>query len=157
MSTRFYDDQCRIEKQLEMSTYMGRYQLDKPGQGVNLPYMEDCQIRLQSWGANLCENVVDIENTLRGASKPLTKDGFTMNSIIPKLDTSSYPKKQPIVDESRASHPAWSYRDIDMKTMRWEEPWLNPQDWKLLVGLSNTNIGTRLGEKDMYNYNISNN
>ena len=45
--TRFHDDPARIAKQLEIETFAGRYQLDRPGPGVNLPYYEDTHHRLQ--------------------------------------------------------------------------------------------------------------
>ena len=34
--TRFHDDPYRIKKQLEETTYTGRYMLNTPGQGVDL-------------------------------------------------------------------------------------------------------------------------
>ena len=46
--TRFHDDPARIKYGLEISTYSGRYSLDTPGPGVNLPYLEDTQIRMQT-------------------------------------------------------------------------------------------------------------
>ena len=39
--TRFHDDPHRIQKQLEESTYIGRYTLNTPAQGMNLPFNED--------------------------------------------------------------------------------------------------------------------
>ena len=51
--TRFRDDPHRIQKQLEESTYVGRYTLNTPGQGMDLPFNEDPHIRLQKWGAKL--------------------------------------------------------------------------------------------------------
>lgn len=155
MCTRFHDDASRIQKALEMSTYTGRYQLDTPGPGVMLPYIDDAQIRLQSWGANLCDNVLDIENSLRGTAKYKTKDGFVNPIPVPKYDKEAYPKQNAIVDDSRMSHPAWSYRDVDMKYSRWEEPWLNPQNWNVLKPLAETNIGSRMHEKDIFSSNMN--
>ena len=48
--TRFYDDPLRISKRLEESTFAGRYQLDMPGPGVDMPFEEDPHARLQKWG-----------------------------------------------------------------------------------------------------------
>jgi hypothetical protein len=58
----------------------------------------------------------------------------------------SYGHYQPFVEESRATHPAWMYRENDRE--RWEEPWINPQ-----YGLEkpfHENIPTRILEKDNY-------
>ena len=72
--TRFHDDPYRIQKQLEESTHTGRYQLDTPGQGINLPFMEDPHIRLQKWGSNLRTNTTAIESDLRGLTRKLNND-----------------------------------------------------------------------------------
>ena len=66
--TRFHDDDVRIEKQLEQQTYVGRYQLDVPGQGVNMPFQDDAQLRMQRWGANRHKNPVNLESDLYGLS-----------------------------------------------------------------------------------------
>ena len=47
--TRFHDDKYRIKKQVEESIYAGDYFINAPGPCVDLPYMEDPQIRLQKW------------------------------------------------------------------------------------------------------------
>ena len=39
--TRFHDDPARISKRLEESTFTGRYQLDRPGPGVDMPFYEE--------------------------------------------------------------------------------------------------------------------
>ena len=53
---------------------------------------------------------------------------------------------KPTVDESRASCPAWQFRDI--QNDRWEFPILNPQHG-LEKGFNN-NIQTRILEKDNF-------
>ena len=58
--TRFHDDPNRIKKQIDESSFAGRYMLNTPGQGMNLPFSEDPQIRLQKWGANLQTNTVNL-------------------------------------------------------------------------------------------------
>mgnify|MGYP005660732585 FL=1 len=50
--TRFHDDPCRIKKQLQESTDIGRWILNVPGQGSKPDYMNDPHIRLQKWGGN---------------------------------------------------------------------------------------------------------
>jgi len=145
--TRFHDDPARIKYSLEISTYSGRYALDTPGPGVNLPYLEDSQIRMQKWGANLMTNPINIESDLRGLTRKLNRDNIELNNYKnTAVETSQkiYEKKQPYVDESRASHPAWMYRDLEQT--RWEVPFINP-----LVNVEkkfHDNIQTRILEKD---------
>jgi hypothetical protein len=147
--TRFHDDPYRIKKQIEESSGPSRYILNKPGQGVNLPFMEDPQMRLQGWGANLRTNTVNLESDLFGMTRLLNRDLVTVNDYKSNsVNTSvvSYPVAEPFVQESRASHPAWMYKDLEQP--RWEAPYLNP-----LNGLEkgfNENIQTRILEKDYY-------
>jgi len=147
--TRFHDDPARIKYGLEISTYSGRYALDTPGPGVNLPYLEDSQIRMEKWGANLMTNPVNIESDLRGLTRHLNRDNIELNNYVNRaVETSrkTYEKIQPFVDESRASHPAWMYRDLEQT--RWEVPFINP-----LVNVEkkfHDNIQTRILEKDYY-------
>lgn len=150
--TRFHDDPARIQKQLQESTFAGRYQLNTPGQGTNLPFLEDPNIRLQKWGANLRDNTIQFESELFGLTRPLNRDLVDLNShsrnqtqmmIHP---SSYYSKETPFVEESRASHPAWTYRDLEQS--KWETPFLNP-----LAHLEkpfHENIQTRILEKDFF-------
>lgn len=147
--TRFHDDPYRIKKQLEESSFAGRYQLNVPGPGVDLPFMEDPQIRLQRWGANLRTNTVNLESDLFGINRPLNRDLEEINCYkkhAAHADQVTYRVTKPIVDESRATHPAWMYRDIDYN--RWESPHLNPQNG--LEKPFNENIQTRILEKDNF-------
>jgi hypothetical protein len=147
--TRFHDDSARIKYGLEISTYSGRYALDTPGPGVNLPYLEDTQIRVQKWGANLMTNPINIESDLRGLTRQLNRDHPELNNYKnteAQTSKNSYEKVDPFVDESRASHPAWVYRDLEQN--HWEVPFLNP-----LANIEkkfHSNIQTRLLEKDYY-------
>ena len=72
--TRFYYDPCRTKKQLQQSTDPGRYMLNVPGNGSNPCYIEDPQIIIQKWGANLRTNTINLESDLRGVNKPLSRD-----------------------------------------------------------------------------------
>ena len=47
--TRFHDDPNRIKKQVEESITGCNYMLNTPGQGIDLPFFEDPQLRLQKW------------------------------------------------------------------------------------------------------------
>jgi hypothetical protein len=151
--TRFHDDPARIKKQLEESTFTGRYFLDTPGNGMDLPFFEDPQLRLQGWGANFRDNTVNLESDLFGLTRPMNRDLVDVNDYkIHSVATShpSYRSSQPFVEESRASHPAWMFRDLEHS--RWETPLLNP-----LNGLEkgfHENIQTRILEKDLFTPSI---
>ena len=147
--TRFHDDPARIKKQLEESTFAGRYALNMPGPGDNLPFFEDPHIRLQQWGANMMTNAINLESDLRGMTRKLNRDNISGNDY--KLSASGgqhnfYSVSESFVDETRASHPAWMYRDLEQK--RWEEPFLNPQ--ANIEKKFNDNIQTRILEKDYF-------
>jgi hypothetical protein len=58
----------------------------------------------------------------------------------------SFPTADPFVNESRATHPAFLYRTVEMN--RWETPIHNPQT-NLEKGF-HENIQTRILEKDNY-------
>ena len=146
--TRFHDDDLRIEKQLEEMTFAGRYQLDVPGPGVSMPFQDDAQLRMQKWGANLRTNTINLESDLMGLTRPLTRDDVNKNNYVGKVESSEmkYPTEQPFVQESRASHPAWMYKDLEHPI--WEEPIVNPQAH--LEKPFHDNIQTRILEKDYY-------
>ena len=146
--TRFHDDKHRIKKQVEESIYAGDYMINAPGPGVDLPFMEDSQIRLQKWGANLRTNTVNLENDLKGLTRTLNRDELTheyTRTAVPSR-TVQYKHENPFIDESRASHPAWVLRDLEQN--RWEHPLLNPQD-KLTLNMP-TQLQSRILEKDFY-------
>jgi len=125
--TRFRDDPARVHKTLEQMTFAGRYMLDTPGPGINAPYMADPQIRSQRWAANMWTDTANLESELFGLGAPLSHD-YDKTYETRKLTNGykvSYPTSEVHVDESRASHPAFMYRDLEQT--RWEAPILNPQ------------------------------
>ena len=147
--TRFHDDPNRIKKQLEESSYQGRYYLNTPGQGMDLPFMEDAHFRLQKWGANLHTNTVNLESDLYGLTRVYNRDLPDKNNYkkhLTQSNANNYRKQAPITEESRASHPAWTYKDLEHS--RWETPILNPQND--LEKKFNDNIQTRIVEKDSF-------
>lgn len=147
--TRFHDDPARIQKQLAESTFLGRYQLDTPGQGVDLPFSEDPQLRLQKWGANLRTNRVNLESDFRGMTRKLNRDYTDKNNYLDndvRSERVDYRQSDPFIEESRASHPAWTYRDLEQT--RWETPFLNPQ--ANLEKKFQDNVQTRILEKDYF-------
>jgi hypothetical protein len=150
MFTSVRNDPIRLEKQVESSSFPGRYALEMPGPGLDLPFMEDTQVRLQSWGANRGRDMVNLESDLIGLTRTLTRDDIEKNnykkSEVPSQPVSCFRIQEPFVLETRASHPAWTYRSLEQN--RWEEPLLNPQA-NLDIPFYN-NIQTRILEKDHY-------
>ena len=112
-STRFNHDSARINKQLQESTGLIRYQLDAPGPGIDTPYFEDPQIRIQKWGANLGNNTTDLESDLRGINRKLSRDNVEYQSMTPSSYTKPYDTQPTFVDETRATLPAWTLRDLE--------------------------------------------
>jgi hypothetical protein len=149
--TRYHDDPYRIKAQAQDSSFSGRYNLDVPGPGINLPFFEDPQLRLQKWGANLQTNTIGLENDLFGLTKKLNCDSLGNNYKNVAVPTSkmSYPVANPTVEESRATNPAWMYRDLEHP--RWETPWINPQ--ANFEKRFHDNIQTRILEKDFFKGN----
>lgn len=149
--TRFHDDPARIQKQLEESTYTGRYFLNTPGQGVLMPFEEDVYVRCQGWGANLTTNTVNLESDFRGLTRKANRDLPAVNEHL-KQSVEAYPLQyasaQPRTDQSRASCPAFQFRDMDMAYNRFEYPFLNPQD--RIEYEFPTQLQTRILEKDTH-------
>jgi hypothetical protein len=145
--TSFRNDPARIKKEMEISTFQGRYQLSAPGPGIDMPFQEDPQIRLQSFGANLMTNTIAIENELMGRNKILTRDIQEYKKNITTSNLIKYKSESPFILESRSSLPAWSFRGLDQKYQRFEKPWINPQ--ANIEKEFNDNIQTRLLEKDI--------
>ena len=146
--TRFHDDPCRIKKQLQESTGAGRYILNKPGWGENPCFMDDPYIRMQQWGANLQTNTINLESDLMGLTRKLTKDCDTNNYSKSAVKTQpiQYPSCNPFTEQSRATNPAWWYRDLEQNNF--EYPPLNPQVNVCIPFQSNLN--TRILEKDYF-------
>ncbi len=143
--TRFKDDPARVNKYLEETTSIGKYQLNTPGNGLNNPYIDDTHIILQKWGANLQSNSLLVENELRNLNRPLSRD---LNAYQP-VDSQSYqfPVKNFDIDESRASIPAWTFRDKDIDRF---DPLNKTQNNKSMNIPFQNNLQTRILEKDFY-------
>jgi len=149
MFTRFHDDEARIQQQMRAQTFAGRYAITMPGPGVNLPFQEDPQLRLQKWGANLHTETVNVESDLIGLTRSLTRDALTFTSVQSQLPV--YSVAAPRVEESRASVPAWQFKELEQP--RWETPWTNPQAH--LEKSFPDNLPTRLLEKDYFRPELS--
>lgn len=151
--TRFNYDDCRTKKRLQESTGPGRYMLNMPGNGPTPSYFEDPHIRLTKWGANLLDTSnhlpVDIASDLDGRTRRYQK--YCNNSEFPNSGVTPvkklvFPTVKAYTDESRASHPAWMYRDLPQT--RWEYPLLNPQE-NTCIPFHN-NISSRILEKNNF-------
>jgi len=147
--TRFHDDPCRIKKQLQESTDQGRYILNVPGNGEKPYYMDDPYLRLQRWGGNLMTNTINVENDLKGLTRPINRDCSVENDYkkhTAKSSSIEYPKMGTITDQSRATHPAWMSRDLEQ--VNWSILQLNPQE-NTCIPFQN-NLNTRIIEKDKF-------
>lgn len=148
--TRFYYDDCRTKKQLQQSTDPGRWVLNVPGNGSNPCYIEDPQIIIQKWGANLRTNTINLESDLMGVNRQLSKDCLGKNEYthynVPNQQI-EYPNcGQQFTEQSRATNPAWWYRDIEQ--VDWQFPPLNPQV-NVCLPFQN-NLSSRILEKDYF-------
>jgi hypothetical protein len=155
--TRFHDDPLRIQKQIDESTFSGRYMLNRPGQGIHMPFQDDTQLRLQGWGANITTDIIPLESDFRGLTRHLNRDNIDLNQYDKKAVSTlplKYGKADPFIDESRASHPAWMYRDLEQP--RWELPFINPQAPVHTEIQFPNNIQTRILEKDYFHPQVPN-
>ena len=152
--TRFNYDPCRTMKRLQESTGPGRYILNEPGWGSRPCFFEDPQMRINGWGANLrsvpWSTAIDIDSDLLGITRKITK--YCSGKEYPYAGTVrsnkiEYPScKGPVTHQSRVTHPAWLYRDLD-QTRRYPL-FLNPQE-NTCIPFHN-NLNTRLLESDSF-------
>lgn len=148
--TRFFYDPCRTKKQLQQATDPGRWILNVPGNGDKPCYIEDPQIIIQKWGANLRTNTINLESELLGVNRQLGrdclgKDNYKNYNVENKAI--QYPNCNKLyTDQSRSTNPAWWYRDLEQ--VDWYYPPLNPQENTCLP--FHNNLSTRILEKDYY-------
>jgi hypothetical protein len=148
--SRYNNDRGRIEKQNAILTHPGRYALDAPGPGDQMAFNADPHIRIQKWGANFRDNMMDINSDLRGMTRPLTRDIPEVNdykqwSVKPSVaftpEETNY-----VTDDSRSTHPAWTYREAEIN--RFEPTLLNPLDQ--LEKPFHYDLNTRILERDNF-------
>ena len=152
--TSFKYDPARVKDRLNRATAKGRYYLNVPGPLNSSCYMEDPQVRLQKWGANLKSVVnggpIDIDSDLTGRRRKLTKycskEQYKGHNQL-NIQDIQYPVcNQAVTDQTRATHPAWMYRALPQNR---EYPlFLNPQE-NVCMQFHN-NLNTRLLERDNF-------
>jgi hypothetical protein len=151
--TRFHDDPARIRKTLEESTFAQKYYLNTPGNGVDMPFQKDPQMRLQGWGANLHSNAINLESDFRGLSRKLNHDLISQNNHKQyRAETIglNYDNAAPFIDETRATHPAWMFRDLEQT--RWNYSFHNVQGKTEIPFINNES--TRILEKKNHVRNV---
>jgi hypothetical protein len=146
--TRFHDDEARIRIQLQQQTDQERWYLDVPGSGDKPCFMLDPYIIPQKWGGNLWTHSIDIQSSLLGIDKQLSRD--CVNQAPFKRQTAyASPIDYPICDtltteQSRAIMPAWTARDLPQN-----HAYILPNNPQLHTEMSFQNYtSTRILEKD---------
>jgi hypothetical protein len=147
--TRFHDDPCRIAKQVEESSNIGKYALNVPGNGLNPYYMEDPYVRLQKWGGNLRTNTIEIENSLKGLNRKLNRDCLkedNYKNYTPNTNKINYPNYGMFTEQPRAIMPAWTIRGQEQN--HFDYLLNNPQN-NVEIPFVN-NVYSRITEKDNF-------
>ena len=146
--TRFRNDPCQIQKDLQQSTDVGRWILNVPGNGDKPCYFSDPHIRIQTWGGNLMTNSINLESELKGVGRNLvTRDCMSNLPMSTKNSTKiNYPTCNMFTEESRSVMPAWTARDLEQ--VDWYILPLNPQE-NTCIPFHN-NISTRILQKDHF-------
>jgi hypothetical protein len=156
--TRAYDDKDRVNMFLEQDVNNLKYMVNVPGNGTTPSYIVDPQIRLQKFGANISENMVDINSGLKGMNKTLSRDGFQQNNGRAGNSepfNNDYMKynfptiSSAITDQPRATEPAWALRGLEQNN--WDYLHSNPQNNTERMFENNTS--SRILEKDNYDNN----
>lgn len=151
--TRTFDDEERLQIRLQQSIEQGMYMNNVPGNGTHPFYVEDPQIRMQSWGANLMTHSIDLESELRCINRPINHDEpnhFQYTNATFRTTASQpiqYPSTRKLTtDQSRVTHPAWTY--LDREQVLWSHLPLDPQENTCIP--FEYNLSTRILEKDYF-------
>ena len=150
---------CRKIKKNQQTTGPGRYILDVPGNGTHPYYIEDPQIRIQKWGANLYTDCVNLESELLGINKIIARPTVTKyhTRLVEVEDNKkvnlsscqpiSYPSSKDLTTkQSRAVLPAWLFRELPQNDFYFLP--LNPQENTCFP--FQVNLSTRILEKDNF-------
>lgn len=149
--TRIHDEPCRIKKELQQMTDIGRYMINQPGPGAEVGFAEDPHIRLQGWGANLRTNTINTESDLRGLTRSLTKDSVLLNQYD-KMRTSNQSLRYGTItastEESRSIMPPWTTKDAEIR--RWDFLHKDPQQH---IKSTKRSTSTRIQNKEIFGKN----
>lgn len=148
-STRFSFDECRIKKQLQESTGLGKYMLNVPGPGSTLTYFDDPHIRMQNWGGNLRTNFFDLETELRRPSNNFRDCTNINEDKVVSITKDTNEDNNEITSQSRTTHPVWEFREKTVNNF--DYLFMNPQE-NVCFPFQN-NISTRIKQKDDFLFN----
>jgi hypothetical protein len=140
---------ARVQKEMDISTFTGKYMLNVPGPGIDSGFQMDPFMRLQGWGANLRTNTTNLESDLRGMTRRTNKDCVGVNNYKKHAALTSkqyYGSCRPYTEQSRAITPAWEVRETEQS--HWMYLPLNPQEHVCMP--FHNNICSRILEKDYY-------
>ena len=147
--TRFHDDPARVAKQLQQQTDQGRWAIDVPGNGDKPCFQLDPQIIPQKWGGNLWTKSIDIQSSLLGIDRPLTRD--CLSSKYEQKVKGASPIVYPVCDsltteQSRTIMPAWTARDLPQN-----HAYILPENPQANTEMHfRNNVSTRVLEKDNF-------
>jgi hypothetical protein len=144
-STRISNDKLRIYKNLQQSTDVGKHVLNVPGNGLDIPFINDPHVRMQLWGANHANDIITIENSLKGIDRQLSRDCSEYTK--PSTKTMKYSNNSFNIMNSFISQPAWELRDKEsLRELGYPE---NKNEHHIFIPFNN-NLGTRMFEKDIF-------
>jgi len=151
--TRFHDDPARVAKQLQQQTDQGRWAIDVPGNGDKPCFQLDPQIIPQKWGGNLWTKSIDIQSSLLGIDRPLTRDCLKSKykQFVPGASRIVYPECDTLTtDQSRVTAPAWMYRDLPQ-----DHSYILPENPQVHTEMKFSNyVNTRIFEKDNFRRDV---
>lgn len=157
--TRIHDDPERITQYLEQDYNINRYMLNVPGNGTKPYFIDDPYIRLQKFGGNISQNVVNVNSGLEGVARQLDSNCPNKpnpNNILiqDNFQQMNFPViSSTITHQPRATMPAWELRGLERTD--WNYLFTNPQNHAEV--LFENNLSSRILEKDSYNSMCSNN
>jgi len=154
MFTRYNYDDTRYKKYLEESTGVGKYVMNVPGPAHNHKYINDPYVRLEKFGANDMTNSIDIDNEFKGLNRTLNRDFINLNKHdeLKQCEQVEYSEEEKtVVDQSRATHPAWEVRNTLNDDTSFQYLHYNPQNVNTFQ--FNNNLNSRILEKDYYKMN----
>ena len=94
-------------------------------------------------------NTINLESDLFGLSRNANRDDIATNEYrinAVKSKRQEYQSAAPVTDQSRATHPAWEYRDLEQTKLSILP--LNPQENTCFT--FQNNLSTRILEKDVF-------